>query len=270
MSLTPVTRPFAYNTGSSIPGTEQHGNLAVGTPDSGFAATGLKWWNGPDENTGYVIAKQDPSGTHIGADGQTAYLGFNRSDSLTDASFIGLANDLTGQSFVDAATAKTWLNSNGYWTSYGLNNGGGSSIPGQWFLLNMYTPALQNGSITFPDHIEGIGGLNPNLVGQTDDSTYNVQLYINTNDSLGNDNSSLLSQLVGNAGTLTLAQGSNSVTYSFTNQAFVYTGNGSGGYPNNVFYDSEYGSAPQGSLVVTSPASGDFNTTDPISISFTI
>ena len=45
-------RPFAYNTGSSISGTEQVGDLAVGFPTSGFGATGLEWWNGPDENLG--------------------------------------------------------------------------------------------------------------------------------------------------------------------------------------------------------------------------
>jgi len=31
--------------------------LAVGYPTSGFDATGLQWWNGPDEELGYVIAQ---------------------------------------------------------------------------------------------------------------------------------------------------------------------------------------------------------------------
>lgn len=52
-----TSRPFAYNTGSPISGTTQVGQLAVGTPTSGFASTGLQWWNGPDEELGYVIAK---------------------------------------------------------------------------------------------------------------------------------------------------------------------------------------------------------------------
>ena len=52
-----LSRPFAYNTGGSIPGTVQVGNLAVGYPTAGFASTGLRWWEGPSEATGYVIAK---------------------------------------------------------------------------------------------------------------------------------------------------------------------------------------------------------------------
>jgi hypothetical protein len=112
-----TARPFAYNTGSSIEGTEQIGNLAVGTPTNGFSSTGLKWWNGPDEDLGYVIAHQTPSG-QPGADGDTAYLGFWRSDSLTDNSFINLAKTISGQNFTGGTQAKTWLNNNGYWTSF--------------------------------------------------------------------------------------------------------------------------------------------------------
>ena len=52
-----TTRPFAYNNGSPIAGTDQVGQLAVGTPTLGFGSTGLQWWNGPDEELGYVIAK---------------------------------------------------------------------------------------------------------------------------------------------------------------------------------------------------------------------
>lgn len=52
-----TSRPFAYNTGAGITGTDQVGSLAVGTPAVGFFATGLEWWNGPDEDLGYVIAQ---------------------------------------------------------------------------------------------------------------------------------------------------------------------------------------------------------------------
>ena len=58
-----TSRPFSYNPffppdgGALIPGTTQVGNyLAVGTPVDGFEATGI-WWNGPDEELGYIIAK---------------------------------------------------------------------------------------------------------------------------------------------------------------------------------------------------------------------
>ena len=51
----PTARPFAYNPGSPIAGTEQVGSLAVGVPTSGFT-NNPQFWNGPDEELGYVIA----------------------------------------------------------------------------------------------------------------------------------------------------------------------------------------------------------------------
>ena len=50
-----TSRPFAYNTGAPISGTTQVGNLAVGEPTSGFTVN-PQFWNGPDEDLGYVIA----------------------------------------------------------------------------------------------------------------------------------------------------------------------------------------------------------------------
>jgi hypothetical protein len=51
-----TTNAFAYNTGSPIDGTTQVGDLSVGTPTSGFTSS-PQYWNGPDQNVGYVIAK---------------------------------------------------------------------------------------------------------------------------------------------------------------------------------------------------------------------
>lgn len=133
-----TSRPFAYNTGASIPGTQQIGNLAVGTPSAGFESTGLKWWNGPDEDLGYVIAHQNPTG-QPGADGTTANLGFWRSSDLTDASFISLVEAISDQDFATATDAKNWVDSNNYWTSFSgnpasllvyLDSGNASSYPG--------------------------------------------------------------------------------------------------------------------------------------------
>jgi len=50
-----IARPFAYNPGSLIPGTEQLGDLSIGFPTSGFTDS-PQYWNGPDEDLGYVIA----------------------------------------------------------------------------------------------------------------------------------------------------------------------------------------------------------------------
>ena len=122
-----TARPFAYNTGAGITGTVQFGFLAVGTPTAGFSSTGLEWWNGPDEDPGYVIAQSVPGDTQpTPVFGVSASVGFFRSSVLTDPSFISLANVIAGPSgpFASGSAAKTWLNSNGYWTSYGGSTGG--------------------------------------------------------------------------------------------------------------------------------------------------
>ena len=119
----PTARPFSYNTGSTISGTIQVGDLAVGIPLDGFASTGLKWWSGPDEDLGYVIAHPTPAGNQPNQFSIPAYLGFWRSDFKTEESFIDLAEyvsvqDNDPQTFVDGEAAITWLNANGYWTSF--------------------------------------------------------------------------------------------------------------------------------------------------------
>ena len=59
-----TSRKFAYNTGSSITGATQYGSLAIGVTLSSFSDNpgGVKWWNGPDEDLGYVIAHTVPLG----------------------------------------------------------------------------------------------------------------------------------------------------------------------------------------------------------------
>lgn len=116
-----TARPFAFNLGAPIPGTEQIGNLAIGTPTAGFASTGLDWWNGADEDLGYVIAEEVPGDTQpTPIFGELAQVGFFRSALLTENSFKDLANIIAGASgpFASGSLAKTWLNDNGYWTSF--------------------------------------------------------------------------------------------------------------------------------------------------------
>lgn len=118
-----TARPFAYNTGAGITGTTQVGNLAIGTPTEGFASTGIEWWNGPDEDLGYVIACQVPSDNQpTPVPGVSASVGFFRSSSLTEGSFIALANQIAGPSgggpFASGTAANTWLNNNGFWSSF--------------------------------------------------------------------------------------------------------------------------------------------------------
>ena len=111
-------RPFAYNPGTLIPGTEQVGSLSIGAPTSGFT-NNPQYWNGPDEELGYVIAQSVSGNTQpTEIPGVFASLGFFRSTDLTEESFITLSETIAGQSFASGADAKTWLNNNGYWTSY--------------------------------------------------------------------------------------------------------------------------------------------------------
>lgn len=166
-----TSRSFAYNTGSSVAGTEQVGDIAIGFPTAGFGDTGLEWWNGPDEDPGYVIAVPVSDDSQPTSDpGNNASVGFYRSGALSDVSFIELAEyvareiALDPQNFATGDDAKTWLNTNGYWTSFEslsivtsglqlyLNAGDTDSYPGSgtsWTDLsaNAYTSTvLVNGT----------------------------------------------------------------------------------------------------------------------------
>jgi hypothetical protein len=116
----PTARPFAYNTGSTISGTIQFGNLAIGYPDIGFEATGLQWWNGPDEDLGYIIACSDPICEHTGPNEEIVPIAFWRSEEKTDASFIDVVNCVAGfqETFNSANEAKSWLDSQNCWTNW--------------------------------------------------------------------------------------------------------------------------------------------------------
>jgi len=154
----PTARPFAYNPSlSPISGTTQVGTLAVGAVGAGaVAGSGVVWWNGPDEDLGYVIAvpvSADTQPTPI--PGVFASVGFYRSNVLSSESFITWAQIVSGvfgnqQSFTGATQASSWLTSNGYWNSYTaptlagslLFNGSNQSLsisPGITFGAGAYT-----------------------------------------------------------------------------------------------------------------------------------
>jgi hypothetical protein len=113
-------RPFAYNTGSTISGTEQIGSLAIGIDNLNYpdGVGGVRWWNGPDETLGYVICVPNSDGNQPNPDNQQAFIGFYRSESLTENSFVSLTNSIFNQSFTTGNQCKDYLNSNGYWTSW--------------------------------------------------------------------------------------------------------------------------------------------------------
>jgi len=116
-----TTRPFAYNTGAPISGTTQTGDLAVGVLDEPYADNygGVIWWNGPDEELGYVIAVPVSGNTQpTPIPGVFASVAFYRSADLAESSFVELTNTVFGQNFTNGTDCKTWLNDNGYWTSF--------------------------------------------------------------------------------------------------------------------------------------------------------
>jgi hypothetical protein len=116
----PTSRPFAYNTGSTLNNTQQFGNIAIFTGTTGLPS-GVKWWNGPNEDLGYIIAQPVSGGTMTGADSTPAYLGFYGSSGYSDSSFLSWSNAATGQNFTGTTQAKTWFLNNGYWTTYVTN-----------------------------------------------------------------------------------------------------------------------------------------------------
>jgi len=117
------SRPFAYNPGSQIPGTQKFGNLTVGSHDLTPDQSGVQWWNGPDEDLGYVIAQTNVDG--FGNPLQPTQIpnvygsvGFFRTDGKNTTAFINLTNAVSGQNFTTATQCKTWLESNNRWTSW--------------------------------------------------------------------------------------------------------------------------------------------------------
>ena len=116
-------RPFAYNPGTSIPGTEQVGSLAIGAPTSGIT-NNPPFWNGPDEELGYVIAAPVSGNTQpTEIPGVFASLGFYRTNGFSDSDFIDWAQAVsstygTPQTFSSASDASNWLTNNGFWNSF--------------------------------------------------------------------------------------------------------------------------------------------------------
>jgi hypothetical protein len=116
-----VARPFAYNTGSTITGTDQIGDIAIGVDELNYpgGVGGVQWWNGPNETLGYIITKAVPDGSQPNPLNIPSYIGFYRSKELTESSFVTLVNGVFKQTFTTGAQCAIYLNNNGYWTSWG-------------------------------------------------------------------------------------------------------------------------------------------------------
>ena len=119
-------RPFAYNP-SRVPiaGTTQFGDLAIGVDNQDYFARpgGVKWFAGPDEDLGYIIAVPYSAGNAPTADGENdGTLQFWRSASKTDEAFISIVNYVSryflGPLISTVNEAIEWLGENEYWSSY--------------------------------------------------------------------------------------------------------------------------------------------------------
>jgi len=117
-------RAFIYNpTHRVFPGGETYGDITavIRKPD---IISGYEWWNGPDEDLGYVIAYVDASGERPNGPERvlggsfSCHIGFFRSSEKTEQSFVEIASTVAQTQFTNGIEAKDWLNSNGYWTSY--------------------------------------------------------------------------------------------------------------------------------------------------------
>ena len=157
-----TTRPFSYNTGSTITGTIQVGDLAVGYPITGY--TGMEWWNGPDEDLGYVIAQPvsgDTQPTPI--PGVTASVGFFRTNGFDDNEFINITNILLESNYTDAFLASSALTANGFWNSYlspvlYLDAGDSESYPGSGTVWTDLIGGKQFNLINGPGYDPSNGG----------------------------------------------------------------------------------------------------------------
>jgi hypothetical protein len=122
-----TARPFAYNPppNAVIAGTEQVGSLAVGIPTSGFT-NNPQFWNGPDEELGYVIAVPVSGNTQpTPIFGVFASVGFkgtkNMTNPLSPSTFLELVNSDAPSPpgpFTSATEASIFLTTNGFWNSY--------------------------------------------------------------------------------------------------------------------------------------------------------
>jgi hypothetical protein len=156
-----TSRPFAYNTGSTISGTTQIGSLAVGTPSSGFTGN-PKWWNGPDEDLGYVICRPNTNGNQPNPDNVPAYIRFSRSKLKTDQSFINLVNSVFNQTFTTTSQCTSYLTTNNYWTSY----------------VSLVTSGLiLNYDISNSSSYSGVGTTITDLQGNSNATTFNSPTY---------------------------------------------------------------------------------------------
>jgi hypothetical protein len=130
---------------------------------------------------------------------------------------------------------------------------GGSGGSGYWNLLTGqpgYSPAANDGDLTFPNHITSSGLSDLSLV-----VIPNGCIYINQFDNSTTDQTTLLSSLIGNSGTIQFSQGGNSITFNFQSNTFSSFDFGMNQNNHVSYYWDAYQGGPNGN----SPATLTFN-----------
>ena len=119
-----TTTPFAYNTGSTIDGTTQVGDIAVGSTYQDYSQSpgGVTWFMGPDESLGYVIAHIDENSGHSSPSGNVK-LSFAVAEDFTDESLITVVNRISlekgGTGVTSSEDALIWINEQGMFINTG-------------------------------------------------------------------------------------------------------------------------------------------------------
>jgi hypothetical protein len=197
-----VITPVTFNSGTTIDGTTQVGNLAAGTSPQDYSTEpgGLRWWATPDTENNYVIAHVNPNADQPNPlTIPNVRVGFWKTDK-TNPSFISWSqfiakNDGDPQVFTSGNAAKTWLNNNGYWTSYEYQNTSLSPTyynvdPVVWPIYTPYNTSLYvvNGASPFDLFLVNSGytvtSKQTNFLGETkqtqQDSTGRYLYYVGT------------------------------------------------------------------------------------------
>jgi hypothetical protein len=120
---------ITFNTGSTIVGTTQVNDFAIGTSPQDYSENigGLIWWGSPDTDLGYIIAHGNPNANQPNSQSVPGVrFGFWRSELKTEASFIERVEYITivdndPQTFATGDEARDWLTANGYFSTYNFN-----------------------------------------------------------------------------------------------------------------------------------------------------
>lgn len=253
-----------FNSGSTIDGTLQVGQLAIGSTPQDYSNDpgGLKWWSSADLDSGYIIAHVNPNANQPNSQGITGVkVGFWRTQ-FTDSDFISWAEyiakrDHTPQTFSTATEANIWLFANGYWTSY-LNDPTptitltptSSEIPVTPTPTSTTTPSVTSTQTPTPSTTPiPVTGYGYNLVvlpynpptsgntifptfaspglnsGTTNPNTFDINaIYWNSIDNTSVDRTSYYSGMTGVSVTAYFTQNGHTAIYSGSPTAFTYDG----------------------------------------------